>query len=99
MGRICPMLANQYPKIFSIFYFFFHFKCILLQISHKKCFFINIFILRHSGVKMAPKSQPQITNTIFTEKALILPCTGVCRHEDVLRFNQCETVNNFVEKD
>ena len=41
MGYICPMLASQYPKYFQ---FFFHFKCILLQISHKKCFFINIFI-------------------------------------------------------
>ena len=51
IGHICPMLANQYPKIFSIFYIhFFLFKCILLQISHKKCFIINIFILGHSGV-------------------------------------------------
>ena len=31
--------------------FFFIFKCILLQISHKKCFFINIFIPGRSGVK------------------------------------------------
>ena len=46
IGHICPMLANQYPK------FFFHFKSILLQISHKKCVFINIFILGHSGVKL-----------------------------------------------
>ena len=43
MGHICPMLANQYPKIFSILYF--QFKCILLQISHVKCIFTNIFIL------------------------------------------------------
>ena len=51
MGLMCPMLANQYPEIFSIyFYYFFHFKCILLQISHKKCFFINIFILGRSGL-------------------------------------------------
>ena len=49
MGHICPMPANQYPKIFSIL-FFFHFKCILLQKSPKKSFFINIFILGRSGV-------------------------------------------------
>ena len=33
------------------FHFFFHFRCILLQISHKKCFFISISILGRSGVK------------------------------------------------
>ena len=49
MGHICPMLANQYPKIFS--FYMFYFRCILLQISHKKCFFINIFILGRSRVK------------------------------------------------
>ena len=39
-------------KFFSIFFFFFfHFRCILLQISHKKCFFISISILGRSGVK------------------------------------------------
>ena len=39
-------------KIFLIFIiFFFHFRCILLQISHKKCFFISISILGRSGVK------------------------------------------------
>ena len=38
-------------KKFSIFYFFFRFRCILLQISHKKCFFISISILGRSGVK------------------------------------------------
>ena len=39
-------------KIFSIFFIlFFHFRCILLQISHKKCFFISISILGRSGVK------------------------------------------------
>ena len=31
--------------------FFFHFRCILLQISHKKCFFTSISILGRSGVK------------------------------------------------
>ena len=46
MGHICPMLANQYPKIFSIYFYFFHFKCILFQISHKKCFFSSFFFFR-----------------------------------------------------
>ena len=35
----------------KFFFFFFHFRCILLQISHKKCFFISISILWRSGVK------------------------------------------------
>ena len=35
----------------NLFLFFFHFRCILLQISHKKCFFISISILGRSGVK------------------------------------------------
>ena len=47
-----PPLANHYTNFFSIFFFFFfHFICILLQISHKKCFFISISILGRSGVK------------------------------------------------
>ena len=46
-----PPLANHYTKIvFNFFYFFFHFRCILLQISPKKCFFISISILGLSGV-------------------------------------------------
>ena len=49
-----PPLANHYTKIFFNF-FFFHFRCILLQISHKKCFFISISILGRSGVKVAGK--------------------------------------------
>ena len=44
MGHICPILANQYPKIFS---FFFILKCILLQISHKNVF-LKMFL--YSGV-------------------------------------------------
>ena len=37
---------------FSIFKkFFFHFRCILLQISHQKCFFRSISIPGRSGVK------------------------------------------------
>ena len=35
----------------KILFLFFHFRCILLQISHKKCFFISISILGRSGVK------------------------------------------------
>ena len=54
-----PPLENHYTKKFSIFFIlFFHFRCILLQISHKKCFFISISILGRSGVKISifPKS-------------------------------------------
>ena len=43
-----PPLANHYTKKSN---FFFHIRCILLQISHKKCFFISISILGRSGVK------------------------------------------------
>ena len=41
--------ANHYTKKFLVN--FFHFRCILLQISHKKCFFISISILGRSRVK------------------------------------------------
>ena len=44
-----PPLANHYTKKN---YIFFNFRCILLQISHKKCFFISISILGCSGVNM-----------------------------------------------
>ena len=37
---------------FQIIIFFFHFRCILLQISHQKCFFISISIPGRSGVKV-----------------------------------------------
>ena len=39
-------------KIFTQIFFsnFFHFRCILLQIGHKKCFFISISILGRSRV-------------------------------------------------
>ena len=38
-------------SITQFFYFFFHLRCILLQISHQKVFFISISIPGHSGVK------------------------------------------------
>ena len=53
--RYAPPLANHYPpKKFKKFYFFFHFRCILLQRSHQKIFFISISILGRSGVKDKP---------------------------------------------
>ena len=46
-----PLWKTITQKIFSIFFIlFFHFRCILLQISHKKSFFISISILGRSGV-------------------------------------------------
>ena len=53
LGHIRPPLVNHYTEIFSNFFYFifFHFRCILLQISHKKCFFISISIPGRSGVK------------------------------------------------
>ena len=47
-----PPLQSHYTIFFQFFYFLFHFRCILLQISHKKCFFISISILGRSGVKL-----------------------------------------------
>ena len=47
-----PPHANHYPKKSFNFFYFFYFRCILLQISHKKCFFISISILGRSGVKL-----------------------------------------------
>ena len=48
-----PPPEKPLHKIFFHFFFiyFFHFRCILLQISYKKCFFISISILGRSGVK------------------------------------------------
>ena len=46
-----PPLQIITQNFFPIFFIFlFHFRCILLQISHKKCFFISISILGRSGV-------------------------------------------------
>ena len=50
IGAYTPPLANHYTQIFFIF-FYFYFRCILLQISHKISFFISISILGRSGVK------------------------------------------------
>ena len=44
----CKLLHKNCFQI--ILFYFFHFRCILLQISHKKCFFISISILGRSGV-------------------------------------------------
>ena len=41
-----PPLAKSLHKFFNYFYF----RCILLQISHKKCIFIRISIPGRSGV-------------------------------------------------
>ena len=47
-----PLWKTITQKKFSIFFILlFHFRCILLQISHKKSFFISISILGRSGVK------------------------------------------------
>ena len=38
------------PVAKALHNYFFHFRCILLQISHQKCFFISISIPGRSGV-------------------------------------------------
>ena len=35
-----PPCKSLPQKNVTFFYFFFYFRCILLQISHKKCFFL-----------------------------------------------------------
>ena len=49
-----PPSGKSLHKFFFQFllFFFFHFRCILLQISHKKCFLISISILGRSGVNI-----------------------------------------------
>ena len=47
-----PPLTNHYTKNVFNFLFFFHFRCILLQISHKKCFFYKYFYTQAFGVKL-----------------------------------------------
>ena len=47
-----PLAKALHNCFFQIVLFFFHFRCILLQISHQKCFFISISIPGHSGVKV-----------------------------------------------
>ena len=63
-----PLHANHYTKknVQLFFFFFFHFRCILLQISHKKCFFISISILGRSGVK-APSSSIFYSNKMVSQ--------------------------------
>ena len=50
IGTYTPPPGKSITQFF-FFNFFFHFRCILLQISHQKCFFISISIPGRSGVK------------------------------------------------
>ena len=54
LGHIRPLpLQIITQNLFLIFFIlFFHFRCILLQISHKIFFFISISILGRSGVNI-----------------------------------------------
>ena len=53
IGTYTPPPGKSITQFFLLFflYIFFHFRCILLQISHQKCFFISISIPGRSGVK------------------------------------------------
>ena len=63
-----PPLQIITQNFFPIFFiFFFHFRCILLQISHKKCFFISISILGRSGVKHIVNTKKDSFVLLFTE--------------------------------
>ena len=56
IGTYTPPPGKSITQFFfsNFFIFFFHFRCILLQISHQKCFFISISIPGRSGVKIFP---------------------------------------------
>ena len=47
-----PLQIITQKKIKFFYFLFFHFRCILLQISYKQCFFINISIFGRSGVNI-----------------------------------------------
>ena len=53
IGTYMPPPGKSITEFFfpNFFIYFFHFRCILLQISHQKCFFISISIPGRSGVK------------------------------------------------
>ena len=64
-----PPWQKHYTIFFiQIFNFFSHFRCILLQISHQKCFFISISIPGRSGVK-AVVSETVDSRTVVSEAA------------------------------
>ena len=74
LGQIRPPPCKSLPqKILKIFLlFFFHFRCILLQISHKKCvFFISISILGRSGVNTTIDIVLMVKPTLQTTGAII----------------------------
>ena len=54
IGTYTPPPGKSITQFFFSIYFilFFHFRCILLQISHQKCFFISISIPGRSGVNI-----------------------------------------------
>ena len=60
-----PIGTYTPPPGKSITQFFFHFRCILLQISHQKCFFISISIPGRSGVNNYPSLADYVTCSLF----------------------------------
>ena len=60
-----PCLQITTQKYYQ--FFFFHFNCILVQISHKKSFFINIFIPGRSGVNYG-NNQCNLVNMMLLSK-------------------------------
>ena len=54
IGTYTPPSGKSITQFFfsNFFIYFFHFRCILLQISHQKCFFISISIPGRSGVNV-----------------------------------------------
>ena len=70
MGHLRPPWQKHYKIFFSNFFiFFFHFRCILLQISHQNCFFISISIPGRSGVNYV--LLPNVLNTMYRKNCEI----------------------------
>ena len=84
IGTYTPPLAKALHNFFFKFFylFFFHFRCILLQISHQKCFCISISIpgrSGHSAGQLTTKIRSQIP--FFTELLrvqLLETCLALC---------------------
>ena len=63
-----PPLQIITQKKFSIFFFIIHFRCILLQINHKKCIFISISILGRSGdILVKFKNRQIFRNSVYSD--------------------------------
>ena len=78
------------PLAKALHNFFFHFRCILLQISHQKCFFISISIPGRSGVKekkiFLHASDPFLSQNIPSEKIIFRDVPFDCNNSHIMNY-------------